>query len=162
MSYSTTKVEVIMQDVLKLIQERQSDRIPFDPERPVAKQDLRQVLEAGRWAPTAHNMQNFEIAVVDDKKLLEAIGNVKRPTSDTFIEENYQQLSFSEEELLRKKVGLWLLCSPRPGELQELNRTKPAIEKRFRDLFSHAPSCLLWFMIPAKGRRPRRGIFWAL
>jgi hypothetical protein len=26
--------------------------------------------------------------------------------SDTFIQENYQQLSFSEEELLRKKVGV--------------------------------------------------------
>jgi nitroreductase len=80
--------------------------MPFDPERPIAKQDLRQILEAGRWAPTAHNMQNFEIVVVDDKKVLEELGNIKNPASDTFIRENYQQLSFSEEELLRKKVGL--------------------------------------------------------
>ena len=95
-----------MLDVLKLIRKRKSLRIPFDPERPVAKQDLKKILEAARWSPTAHNMQNFEIVVVDDEKILKAIGNIKRPISETFIRENYQQLSFSEEELLKKKTGL--------------------------------------------------------
>jgi len=80
--------------------------MPFDLERPVAKQDLLKILEAARWSPTAHNMQNFEIIVVDDKKVLKAIGNIKRPISETFIRENYQQLSFSEEELLKKKTGV--------------------------------------------------------
>jgi nitroreductase len=51
-------------------------------------------------------MQNFEIIVIDDRKLLDAIGNIEYEISDTFIQENYQQLSFSEEELLRKKVGI--------------------------------------------------------
>ncbi|MCX6844154.1 MAG: nitroreductase family protein [candidate division WOR-3 bacterium] len=95
-----------MSDTLKIIKERHSVRMPFDPSRPIAKQDLRQILEAGRWAPTAHNMQNFEIVVVDDKMALQELGNIKRTVSETFIRENYQQLSFSEEELLRKKVGL--------------------------------------------------------
>jgi len=95
-----------MQKVLNVIQKRQSARIPFDSERPVAKEDLRQILEAGRWAPTAHNMQNFEIVVVDDKKVLDAIGSIKSTVSETFIRENYQQLSLSEEELLKKKVGI--------------------------------------------------------
>jgi nitroreductase len=95
-----------MKEVLNIMQKRQSVRIPFDSERPVAKEDLRQILEAGRWAPTAHNMQNFEIIVVDDIKVLEAIGNIKSTVSETFIRENYQQLSFSEEELMKKKVGI--------------------------------------------------------
>jgi nitroreductase len=95
-----------MEELLKIIQERQSLRMPFDTKRPIAKQDLLQILEAGRWTPTAHNMQNFELIVVDDEKLLESIGNIKRPISETFIRENYLQLSFSEEELLRKKTGL--------------------------------------------------------
>jgi len=95
-----------MQEVLKLIQDRQSARTLFDSGRPIAQQDLRQILEAARWSPTAHNMQNFEIIVVDDKKLLEALGNIRYTISETFIKENYQQLSFSEEELRRKKVGL--------------------------------------------------------
>ena len=95
-----------MQDVLKLIQERHSARAPFDPQRPVAEQDLRQILEAARWSPTAHNMQNFEIIVVDDTKLLETLGKIESHISEEFIQENYQQLSFSEEELRQKKVGI--------------------------------------------------------
>jgi nitroreductase len=95
-----------MEEILKLIQERQSARVPFDSARPVAKEELRQILEAARWAPTAHNMQNFEIIVVDDKRLLEKMGNIKYPISETFVRENYEQLSFSKEELLRKKTGL--------------------------------------------------------
>ena len=95
-----------MSDILKLIQERKSTRGPFDPKRPVAKHDLEQILEAGRWAPTAHNMQNFDIIVVDDKKQLEELGDIKSRISEDFLRENYQQLSLSEEELLQKKVGI--------------------------------------------------------
>lgn len=95
-----------MSEILKLIQDRHSSRFPFDREHPLAKQDLKQILEAARWAPTAHNMQNFEIIVIDDKELLEKIGNIKYRISEEFIRENFQQLSFSEEELLQKKVGI--------------------------------------------------------
>jgi nitroreductase len=95
-----------MTAVLKLIEERQSVRALYDSRRPVAKEDLRKILEAGRWAPTPHNVQNFEILIVDDKELLESLGNIRYPITDRFIEENCQNLSLSEEELLRKKVGL--------------------------------------------------------
>jgi nitroreductase len=95
-----------MSEMLKGIQKRQSTRGPYDIHRPVDIEDLKQILEAGRWAPTAHNMQNFEILVVDDKKLLKKIGDIESPISQTFIRENYQQLSFSKEELQRKKVGI--------------------------------------------------------
>jgi nitroreductase len=119
-----------MQKVLTIIRERQSARIPFDSERPVAKEDLRQILEAGRWAPTAHNMQNFEIIIVDDKKVLGAIGGIKSTVSEAFIRENYQQLSFSEEELLRKKVGIlgtlfplaWRTPGYKPGKETDSRR----------------------------------------
>ena len=95
-----------MRELLKLIQTRQSARVLFDPGRAMDKNDLHAILEAARWAPTAHNMQNFEIIIVDNKKLLERIAQVKFPTSLAFVRENYQQLSFSEEELQRKKVGI--------------------------------------------------------
>jgi nitroreductase len=99
-------------DILEIIQERQSARVPFDRERPIPPEHLRQILEAARWTPTAHNMQNFEIVVVDDKKLLEAIASIEGETSEVFIRENYEQLSFSEEELKKKKVGLLGLMFP--------------------------------------------------
>jgi nitroreductase len=103
----------VMTDILKLIRQRQSTRVPYDPNRPVAKKEVRQIIEAARWAPTAHNMQNFEILVVDDKEVLEKIGNIRSQVSEAFIHENYQQLSFSEEELLQKKVGILGTAFPR-------------------------------------------------
>ncbi len=95
-----------MNDLLNLIKDRHSSRIFFDPNRSIAKDDLHKILEAGSWAPTAHNMQNFEVLIVDDKKLIEAIADLKMPTSMTFIKENYKQLSFSEKDLLQKKTGV--------------------------------------------------------
>jgi nitroreductase len=93
-------------DILELIEKRRSSRIAFDPNRPVAKEDLEKVLEAGRWTPTAHNMQNFEVVVVDDKKVIKKINDIEGPISMTFIKENYKLLSFSEEELRKKKIGI--------------------------------------------------------
>lgn len=114
-----------MQDILKLIEERQSSRVPFDAKHPITRKDLIQILEAGSWAPTAHNMQNFEIIVIDDKKLLEKIGNIKSQISEVFLKENYQQLSFSVEEFLRKKVGL--LGTMFPESWQTLEGIEKAI-----------------------------------
>jgi nitroreductase len=119
---------IVMADILKLIQQRQSTRLSYDPNRPVAKEDLRQIIEAARWAPTAHNMQNFDIIVVNDKKVLEKIGNVKSKVSEAFIRENYQQLSFSEEELLQKKIGI--LGTTFPPDWRDPARLDKAVRNR--------------------------------
>ena len=150
-----------MSDILNIIQTRRSTRVPFDNSHPIANEDLRQILDAGRWAPTAHNMQNFEVVVVDDPKLLAAIGNIPRSTSAVFIRENYQQLSFSEEELLRKKVGLlgtmfppsWRNPDAKPeitSESEEASRPIPA-----------SPVLLLHYTIPTGERPARKAISWA-
>ena len=145
-----------MQEILKIIQERHSVRAPFNPERPITRQDLRQILEAGRWAPTAHNMQNFEIIVVDDKKVLEEIGNIKSTVSDIFIQENYQQLSFSEEELLRKKVGILGTMFPlswrTPG-------VKPIAEEGRSRSFPVCPTLLIVLYDPSKRAPASEGDF---
>jgi nitroreductase len=101
-----------MSEMLELIRARRSQRVPFDLERPVPKEQLANILEAARWSPTAHNMQNFEVVVVDDSKVLDALWSVERPISEVFIQENYQQLSFSEEELLEKKTGILATMFP--------------------------------------------------
>ena len=51
-------------------------------------------------------MQNFVIVVVDDRGTLEQLSKIGTEVSALFVEENYAQLSFSEEELKQKKVGL--------------------------------------------------------
>lgn len=134
-----------MTDIIKLIEERHSSRGPFDWERPVPKKDVRQILEAGRWAPTAHNMQNFEILVIDDKKLLEKIGNIKSPISIEFLRENYQQFSFSEEELLRKKAGVLASMFPpswtNPAKLNETVRE--SWNRSLREVLQGSPVLLI-------------------
>jgi nitroreductase len=107
-----------MNDLLKLIDGRHSMRGPFDQSRAIAKGDLLQILEAARWSPTAHNMQNFEIVVVDDQKLLDEIRTMQVQLSEEFLREHLHLLSFSEEELCRKKVGL--LASMLPPWMRDL------------------------------------------
>lgn len=120
-----------MNEMLKAMQNRQSARGPYNMHRPVNKDDLRKILEAGRWAPTAHNMQNFEVIVVDDPSLLKKLGEIKSPISHTFIRENYRQLSFSEAELRRKKVGI--LGSMFPAFMRDL-KIKPSPEEKTSSL----------------------------
>ncbi len=95
-----------MVDLLELMIRRHSARLPFDRAHPVGREALTRVLEAARWAPSAHNMQNFEVVVVNDAARLEQLEKIETELSETFIRENFHQLSFSEEELKQKGVGL--------------------------------------------------------
>lgn len=101
-----------MADLFGLIRNRHSARVPFDPDKSVPREKLLKILEAASWAPTAHNMQNFEVIAVDDPKLLHRLGDLKSGLSEVFIRENYLQLSFSEEELKRKKTGILAAMFP--------------------------------------------------
>ena len=51
-------------------------------------------------------MQNYEIIVIDDNAMLEKIGGIKSRVLEEFLRDNYEQLSFSEEELKQKKTGI--------------------------------------------------------
>lgn len=116
-----------MNEILKTIQERQSARVPYDPNRQVPKEDLKKILEAAKWTPTAHNMQNFDIIVVNDKAVLDKIGSIKSKISEEFLRENYEQLSFSREELLKKKTGI--LGSMFPSEWVDPTKISDAVKK---------------------------------
>jgi len=101
-------------------------------------------------------MQNFEIIIVDDKEILEKIGNIKSRVSDTFIQENYQLLSFSEEELLHKKVGLLGAMFPpswrTPG-------VKPVVEEGRSRPFPVCPTLLIVLYDPSKRAPASEGDF---
>lgn len=106
-----------MRDLLEVMWQRHTCRAEFDPQRKIREADLQRILDAARWAPTAHNMQNFEIIAVDDGHCLDAIGAIRLPPIETFSRENCHQLSLSEAELLRRKTGL--LASMLPESWQE-------------------------------------------
>jgi nitroreductase len=95
-----------MRDLLDIMWQRHSCRAPFDPDRGIGEHDLQRLLDAARWSPTAHNMQNFEIIIVDDKQRLGAISAIHLPPSETFQVDESLQLSLSEAELLKQRTGL--------------------------------------------------------
>ncbi len=116
-----------MPELIDTMRRRHSTRVAFDPERPIAGEDLRQVLEAARWAPKAHNMQNFEVIVVDDAERREQIAQIHSEVSAVFVRENFAQLAFSEDELRDKKTGIlatmfppsWLTPDPEPDTIAD-------------------------------------------
>lgn len=54
-------------DILKLIKTRRTIR-KYQNKKIPAK-TLKKILEAGRWAPSAHNSQSWEFIIIDNKKL---------------------------------------------------------------------------------------------
>jgi nitroreductase len=92
--------------LLELIRARHSSRVRFDAARALTRAELETIIEAARWAPTAHNMQNFELVVIDDSELLATIGALQSHTTIDFLEENLEQLSASAEELRGRGTGL--------------------------------------------------------
>ncbi len=141
-----------MSEVLKVIMERHSSRVPFDPDKPISKENLKQILEAARWTPTGHNLQNYEIIVIDDKAVLERIGNIKSRILEEFLRDNYEQLSFSEEELKQKKVGILASGFPpdwvNPAKISQIAHGSAPIplENSIRD----SPTLLMVFYDPRK------------
>jgi nitroreductase len=90
-------------------------------------------------------MQNFEILVIDDKKILEKIGRIKSRASAAFIRENYQQLSFSEEELLQKKVGiLGTNFPPDWGDPAKLDKAvRESVPRPLKERIGGSPTLLI-------------------
>jgi nitroreductase len=150
-----------MSNLLKTIQERQSTRVPFDPSRPVKREDLKQIVEAARWAPTPHNMQNFEVVLVDDKELLKRIGKIRSSISRSFVTENYRQLSFSKAELLQKKVGI--LGAYFPPAWRDPARFSEALagerDSSLNDTIDGSPTILVVIYDPRKRAPASKGDF---
>jgi nitroreductase len=92
-------------------------------------------------------MQNYEIIVIDDKKLLRAIGSIKSQPSEEFIRENYQQLSSSRKELLRKKTGI--LGTPFPSAWRDSARLDEAVRdakpEPLQETIQGSPTILIVF-----------------
>lgn len=140
-----------MTDITNLVWERSSNRGPFDPEHPIGSEELQQILDAARWAPTPHNMQNFEIVAVDDPATLRRIGEVGYIVSEVFLRESYEQMSFSKEELLQRKTGL--LASGLPEEWRDPDRFRELADgppRKLAGMIDGSPMLLLVLYDPRK------------
>ena len=118
-----------MRDLLDIMWQRHSCRAAFDPDRGIGEHDLQRLLDAARWSPTVHNMQNFEIVVVDDKVKLGEISAIQLPPSETFQLDESLQLSLSEAESLQQKIGLSAAMFPASWHEPDPERTEPGAER---------------------------------
>ena len=105
-----------MQELIELLENRQSARGPFDPERGIPAEEMAKILEAARWTPTAHNMQNFEIVVVDDKQLLAAISEIKVPVEPVLIRRSIPNCLSLKRNCAAERLGSWAPGSRSPGK----------------------------------------------
>jgi nitroreductase len=150
-----------MPNVLDLIRARHSERSRFDPSRPVPPEALQTLLEAARWAPTAHNMQNFQVVAVDDPGILRSLAELKRAVSPVFIRENYAQLSFSKDELGRRRTGLLATRFPPAWRHPELRKGEPGDEEAVSlgPLLAESPLLLVFLYDPAARAPASEGDF---
>jgi len=71
-------------DVFEAIKKRRSIR-SFDASKKVTGKQIKKILEAGRWAPSAHNLQDWFFIVVKDENKKKHLVNAAM--SQEFIEE---------------------------------------------------------------------------
>ena len=126
-----------------LICARHSTRAPFDPRWHVGSHELDAIVDAARWSPTPHNMQNFELIVVDDPARLSELGSLHAPISPEFVKETEPLLARSQEELELRQTGLLAaqfagLGSSRP--LAELIAGAPMLIVVVYDTSQRAPA----------------------
>jgi nitroreductase len=107
-----------VRDLFDIMWQRHTCRTAYNPAMAIREEDLSRILDAARWAPTAHNFQNFEIVVIDDQQRLSAISAIRMPPAESFMRESYSPLSMSDAESLHKRTGL--LASMLPESWHEL------------------------------------------
>ncbi len=132
-----------------LIEQRHSSRVPFDPARTVTELELADIIDAARWSPTAHNMQNFRLVVVDDRAKLDELGRIRAPVSPAFIVENFRQLSWSPEELAARRVGILGSTFPPAWRTGDLQRVPTNLSRLLGETIAGAPMVIVVVFDPS-------------
>ena len=136
--------------IQRVVESRHSSRVPFDPGWRVTEYELARILDAARWAPTAHNMQNFRLVVVDAPDVLAELGRIRSEVSPQFIVENYAQLSWSPEELERRGTGLLGTLFPRSWWTADLAQAPRGVSRALGETIAGAPLVILVLYDPTK------------
>jgi nitroreductase len=127
-----------------LLFSRHSARAPFDPAWHVSARELAHLVEAARWAPTPHNMQNFELVVVESPAVLGQLGALRAPVSPLFIAENARQLAQTPEELARRQTGVLATSFPPSWRAGDPSQVRGEV-RELHELIAGAP--MLIFVI---------------
>ena len=144
-------------DILQLTRSRKSTRAPFDRSLPVTDEELRRILEAGRWAPTAHNIQNYEIVAVRDPDVLGRIGRIGFVVPPEFLRENLKSVVLSEAEWEERRTGVLATQVP-PEFLVPGGELTEAEEASLNAKFERLITATSWLLVVLYDRsRPAPG-----
>jgi len=83
-----------MNNVLELIKKRRSTRA-FKSEQ-IKHEELDQILEAGIWAPSGHNMQPWHFLVIQNQELINELNNDTKEVLKDFHIEEFRKMGYSE------------------------------------------------------------------
>ena len=97
-------------DFLTLCRDRYSCRF-YDTERPVADEDLQNILEAARLAPSACNRQPWQFVVVRDEESRKKLLGKSRPT---FVTAPVHDMAFAPGFSLGNSPFMWSFISVVP------------------------------------------------
>ena len=83
-----------MRELLELVRQRHSGRVPFDTERPLTVRELESLLEFGALGSNRAQHAKFRYHR-GRRKRSRCDGPIRTEISETFLRENYLQMSFS-------------------------------------------------------------------
>lgn len=84
-----------MKETLKVIRERRTTR-KFKSEQ-IKEEELQAIIEAGIYAPSAHNKQSWNFTVVQDAKLIEELNIEAKKAAKNFPDEIIQKMANNEK-----------------------------------------------------------------
>lgn len=70
-------------NILQLIKKRRTIREYLD--KPIPEEVLNKIIEAGTWAPSAHNLQPWKFIVITDKDIIESLANILSNPSNNIL-----------------------------------------------------------------------------
>jgi nitroreductase len=137
---------------LDLFRRRRSIRTGFLKDRPVADELIEQILEAGRWAPSAGNSQPWEFIVIRNLEARERIVDIFKTQMPDKIEieeaaRGQRRRVNSGVDFRHAPVHILVLGDPRTNDAYPM-RTK--LDKWEAHFFSSLANCVLQMLLAAE------------
>lgn len=84
-----------MNETLKVIKSRRTTR-KFKSEQ-IRDEELKAIVEAGLYAPSAHNQQSWNFTVIQSKELIEELNRESKEAAKSFNDEMIQKMANNEK-----------------------------------------------------------------
>lgn len=138
--------------VLDLLRRRRSIRTGFLKDKPVPDELIGQILEAGRWAPSAGNSQPWEFVVIRDLKTREKIVEIFKTQMRDKIEieeaaRGQRRRVNAGVDFRHAPVHILVVGDPRTNDAYPM-RTK--LDKWEAHYFSSLANCVLQILLAAE------------